>query len=147
VLANGLRGRTTGVETLLTLRPANWMRWQGSWTFLDMELELRPGSADLTGGAAEGNDPRHQFGLTAAINLPNRFEIDGFLRRVGELPAPLVPAYTELDLRGAWGVSDDVEIALVGRNLLHASHPEFGAPGPSRVELERSVYARLRVSF
>jgi iron complex outermembrane receptor protein len=147
VLANGLRGRTAGVETLLTVRPASWMRWQGSWTFLDKELELRPGSADPTRGVAEGNDPRHQFGVNAALNLPNRVEVGGFLRRMGELPAPAVPAYTELDLRTSWGVTDEVELAVVGRNLLHDSHPEFGAPGPRRVEMERSVYARLRVSF
>ena len=58
VLANGLRGRTNGLETEVTVRPTGWMRWQGSWTLFDKRLELRPGSADPTGGVAEGNDPR-----------------------------------------------------------------------------------------
>jgi iron complex outermembrane receptor protein len=147
VLANGLRGRTNGLETEVTLRPTSWMRWQGSWTLFDKHLELRPGSADPTGGVSEGNDPRHQFGLRASLNLPSRTELEGFLRRVGELPAPAVPAYTELDLRAAWTVTDDVELAFVGRNLLHASHPEFGPPSLRRVAIERSLYAQARVSF
>lgn len=41
----------------------------------------------------------------------------------------------------------DVEVAVIGRNLLHASHPEFGRAGPRRVEIERSLYARARASF
>jgi iron complex outermembrane receptor protein len=123
------------------------MRWEGSWTLFDKHLELRPGSADPTGGVAEGNDPRHQFGLRSTLNLPRRTELEGFLRRVGALPAPAVPAYTELDLRSSGSATDDLELAIVGRNLLHASHPEFGAPGPRRVEIERSLYARARVSF
>jgi iron complex outermembrane receptor protein len=147
VLANGLRGRTNGLETEVTVRPTGWMRWQASWTLFDKHLELRPGSADPTGGAAEGNDPPHQLGVRTAINLPHRTELEGFLRRVGALPAPVVPAYTELDLRASWALSDDLELALVGRNLLHASHPEFGLAGPRRVEIERSLYARVRVSF
>jgi iron complex outermembrane recepter protein len=147
VLANGLRGHTKGLETGVTVRPTGWMRWQGSWTLFDKHLELRPGSADPTGGAPEGNDPRHQLGLHAAINFPHGTELESFLRRVSALPAPAVPAYTELDLRTSWSVTDDLEVALVGRNLLHASHPEFGPADPRRVEIERSLYARARVSF
>jgi iron complex outermembrane receptor protein len=147
MLANGLRGRTNGLETQLTVRPTGWMRWQGSWTLFDKHLELRPGSADLTGGAAEGNDPRHQLGIRTAINLPHQTELEGFLRRVGKLPAPAVPAYTELDMRASWALTEDLEVAFVGRNLLHASHPEFGAPGPRRVDIERSLYVRARVIF
>ena len=147
VLANGLRGRSNGLETQVTLHPVSWMRWQGAWTLFDKHLELRPGSADPTGGIAEGNDPRNQLSLRSTFNLPHRTEFEAFLRGVGALPAPVVPAYTELDVRAAWSVTDDLELAVVGRNLLHPSHPEFGAPGPLRVEIERSLYARARVSF
>jgi iron complex outermembrane recepter protein len=147
VLANGLRGRTTGLETELTVYPTGWMRWQASWTLFDKHLELRPGSADPTGGVAEGNDPPHQVGVRAALNLPHHSELEGFLRRVAALPRPAVPAYTELDIRASWALSDDLEVALVGRNLLHESHPEFGLAGPRRVELQRSLYARARVTF
>jgi iron complex outermembrane recepter protein len=147
VLANGLRGRTNGLETEVTVHPTGWMRWQASWTLFDKHLELRPGSADITGGVAEGNDPPHQLGVRAALNLPYRSEVEAFLRRIAALPRPEVPAYTELDIRAAWALSDDVEVALVGRNLLHESHPEFGLAGPRRVELQRSLYARARVTF
>ena len=41
------------------------------------------------------------------------------------LPSHDVPSYVELDLRLGWWPSDEVELSLVGRNLLHESHPEF----------------------
>jgi iron complex outermembrane recepter protein len=147
VLANDLFGHTNGLDMQVTVRPNSWMRWQGSWTAFDKRLDVRPGHADVTGGIAEGNDPPHQLGLRGTVNLPQRVELDGFLRHVAQLPAPMVPAYTELDLRAGWAVTDDIEVAVVGRNLLHGSHPEFGAPGPDRVRIERNVYAWLRMSF
>ena len=95
-------GVTNGLETEVTVRPTGWMRWQASWTMFDKHLEVRPGSGDLTGGAAEGNGPPHQLGIRTAINLPHRAELEGFLRRVAALPDPRVPAYTELDTRASW---------------------------------------------
>jgi iron complex outermembrane recepter protein len=145
--ANGLRGHANGLETEVNLQATPWMRWQGSWTWFAKHLERRPGSADPTAGSVEGNDPRHQVGIRATLNVHPEIELDGFLRHVTRLPLPEVPAYTELDLRAAWRPTADLEIAFVGRNLLHDRHPEFGAPTPDRVEIQRSAYARLRVSF
>ena len=90
---------------------------------------------------------RRELGVRTAINLPHHAELEGFLRRIAALPTPAVPAYTELDLRASWSLTDDFEIAVVGRNLLHESHPEFGVAGPRRAEIQRSLYARARVSF
>ena len=147
VLANGLRGYSNGLEAEVKLQATPWMRWEGSWTWFARHLERRAGSEDADGGSAEGNDPRHQAGVRATINLQRAVELDGFLRHVARLPAPVVPAYTELDVRAAWRPTADFEVAVVGRNLLHDRHPEFGPPTPDRVEIQRSVFARLQVSF
>ena len=147
MLANGLRGRTNGLETEVTVRPTGWMRWQASWTMFDKHLEVRPGSGDLTGGAAEGNDPPHQLGVSHGNQPAASLRARRFSSPRGRASRTPVPAYTELDIRASWALSDDVEVAVIGRNLLHASHPEFGRAGPRRVEIERSLYARARASF
>jgi iron complex outermembrane receptor protein len=147
VLGNGLRGTTAGVELEMRVRPTEWLRFDADWTLFGKDLERRPGSTDITGGAAEGNDPRHSFGLRATMNLPGRIEIDGLLRAIDSLPSPPVPGYAELDLRAGWRVTSDWELAIVGRNLLHASHPEYGPDTPFRVEFERGVSARATVIF
>jgi iron complex outermembrane recepter protein len=147
VLQNELRGTTAGLELEANWRPAEWTRWQAHWTLLDKQLRLRPGSLDPTGGRAEGNDPRQTFGLRGSVDLGRGLELDGYLRAIARLPQPVVPGYAELDLRAGWWLTPDLEVSVVGRNLLHSSHPEWGAPLPRRVEFERSVYARLSVLF
>ena len=59
----------------------------------------------------------------------------------------MVPAYTELDLRLGWNATDALELSLIGQNLLHARHPEFGPPSPLRQEIQRSVYGKVTWRF
>jgi iron complex outermembrane receptor protein len=65
------------------------------------------------------------------------------LRHVSALPDPHVPAYTELNTRIAWNVTEKLQLAVSGFNLLHARHQEF--PGAEAVP--RSVFAELRWGF
>ena len=69
--------------------------------------------------------------------------MDSFLRHVDNLPAQNVPNYTELNLRLGWAVTPLMELALVGENLLDASHPESGASAATRSEIPRSTFAEL----
>jgi len=48
----------------------------------------------------------------------------------------------ELDLRIAWRPTRALEAALVGQNLLHDHHAEFGQAA-MRGEIQRAVYASL----
>jgi hypothetical protein len=36
---------------------------------------------------------------------------------------------------------------MVGQNLLHDQHREYGAPSPTREEVERSLYAKVAWQF
>lgn len=47
-----------------------------------------------------------------------------------------------LDVRLAWKPRSDLELSLVGRNLVEESHQEF-----RWYEVERSVFARLAYDF
>ncbi|HYG64996.1 MAG TPA: TonB-dependent receptor [Thermoanaerobaculia bacterium] len=147
VLANKLNAETWGLEGR-----ANWQasqRWRVyfGWALFENDLSFDPDSRDASGGEAEGNDPDYRFTLRSQLDLPGRFELDGWLRTVGELPSPEVPDYTELDLRLGWRATDVLELSLVGQNLLHDQHPEFGPPGPARREVERSVYGKVLWRF
>ncbi|MGI4845676.1 MAG: hypothetical protein ACRYF7_20450 [Janthinobacterium lividum] len=57
-----------------------------------------------------------------------------------------MPGYHELDLRLAWQARPGVELALAGRNLLHARHPEFGEAGLRQLA-ERHVFASATLRF
>ena len=81
------------------------------------------------------------------MDLAHGFQLDGALRYVARLPSPVVPAYTELDLRLGWQATDRLELSLVGQNLLHPRHPEFGAPTPLREEVQRGAYGKVTWRF
>jgi iron complex outermembrane recepter protein len=147
VFANQLKAETAGVEVAANYQMTSWWRWYAGFTYLHKSFGFEPGSTDPTEGLAEGNDPRRQLTLRTSLDLPAQTELDVWLRHVDSLPSPLVPAYTELDLRLGWRATRTFDLSLVGRNLLHAHHPEFGSPGPTRQEIPRSLYGRVAWRF
>ena len=60
-------------------------------------MSFDSGVVDVFAATLEDNDPRHQFRVQTAVDLPRNFEFDSAVRFVGQLPSPLVPRYTELD--------------------------------------------------
>jgi iron complex outermembrane recepter protein len=145
-------GTTQGVELLGTVsaRP-NW-RVTTSYTYVDVRLEAS-GQDQNRGKLLEGATPHHQFGVRSFLDLRGGFQLDGQLRSlaaVRQLPTvpsgEAVPPYTELDLRLAWRGWRQIEVSVVGRNLLHGHHPEFGAPA-QRGEVERELLTKIAWGF
>jgi iron complex outermembrane receptor protein len=112
-----------------------------SYTYVETSITRDPDSRDVGGGLSEANDPHHLFSLRTSVDVGRQVEVDGFLRYVGALPNPAVPAFAELNARIAWQATPRLLLALVGQDLAHRQHPEFGADTPFRLEFERSVRA------
>ncbi|PKN48500.1 MAG: hypothetical protein CVU58_05830, partial [Deltaproteobacteria bacterium HGW-Deltaproteobacteria-16] len=68
---------------------------------------------------------------------------------VDNLPTYGIDNYVTLDARVAWQVNPTVELSLVGQNLLDNAQPEFGYLFINTIpsEIERSVYAQVRMTF
>jgi iron complex outermembrane receptor protein len=146
VLDNLLEGETEGATLAANWRARTGVRLRGGVTWLDTDLRLQPGGRDLNAATGEANDPRWHGFLRADLDLPRQLELGLWLRGVDNLPAPAVPAYTELDVRLGWRTRPDLVVSLVGQNLLHDSHPEFG-PAAGRGEVERGFYGQVSWSF
>jgi iron complex outermembrane receptor protein len=144
---NDLNATTYGGEITGTLDLIEDLRFRMGYAHFRGRFEPDPGTIDLFGGSAEGNDPRHQFLVRSNWNLPADFEFDSMLRFVSRLPNPVVDRYATLDLRLGWLATPDLEISLSGRNLLDSMHPEFGAPGPGRGEVRRNFVANILWRF
>jgi iron complex outermembrane receptor protein len=147
VVGNTLDGRSRGIELALKMQPATWWRTHLSYTWLDTAIDRAPGSRDISGGVNEMNDPSTLFGLRSSLDLPAAVELDAMVRFVGALPDPAVPAYTELTLRAGRRITSRADIFVVGHDLLHDAHPEFGTSVPRRVEFERGVRAGMTLRF
>jgi iron complex outermembrane receptor protein len=141
VVGNSLNGRSAGVELGLNVQPMTSWRTHMSYTYVETSITRDPDSRDVGGGLSEANDPHHLFSLRTSVDVGRQVEVDGFLRYVGALPNPAVPAFAELNARIAWQATPRLLLALVGQDLAHRQHPEFGADTPFRLEFERSVRA------
>ncbi|MFZ5561368.1 MAG: TonB-dependent receptor plug domain-containing protein [Pseudomonadota bacterium] len=145
-IGNGQEGRSYGAELRADLHAADawWLR--AGLTELRLNIGPKAGSRDASHGGSEAHDPHHQLFLRSELTLRERWELDGMLRYVSAIRNQGVPGYAELDLRLGWRPVSvpALEVSLLGRNLLHDRHAEFGAPAPNpQHEIERSVFGKL----
>lgn len=138
-VANLMEGRTRGGELAVDWQfPERLGRLRAAYTFLDLDLDLDP-RANIESEFLESGSPRHQFLIWAALNPRSDLQVDGIARFIGALPKRTdqqslpyverlpdrgVDRYLELDLRMAWRPMRDLEIAVVGQNLLADQHLE-----------------------
>jgi iron complex outermembrane receptor protein len=141
LLANMMNGLSRGLESAAVAQVLP--RWQvhASHAYLWKELTFDAGSADVTRGVSEANDPRHMFKLRSYITATNRLEIDTFYRNYGSLPGPAVDAYQELDTRIGFRIGPGWDLSIIGHNLLHERHVEFRGGTPPET-YERSLSLR-----
>jgi iron complex outermembrane recepter protein len=147
VLGNDLRNRSRGVELGVRVQPVPAVRGTASYAFLRHDLTITPGVIDTGGGRADLGDPTHQVQVHGRIDLPRALELDLFWRRVGELPAPGAPPWSDLTVRVGWRPHPDVDLSLVGRDLLHDRHREFANPAGGEFLLRRAVFTSATVVF
>jgi iron complex outermembrane receptor protein len=141
---NGIRGRTYGLETWGKYQAAPWWRLSGSVNLMSSKFRFRPGSSGLLGLGQVGDDPKVQAQLESSIDLGPVVTWAAAFRYQGKLPDPRVPAYVELNSRLAWDITPELQVALIGRNLLHKHHQEFA---PQSNPVPRTGMAELRWRF
>ena len=137
--------RTYGAELLAEWEPVDHWLLAASYSYID--LSFTPSGQDQNRGAwLDGATPHHLAGLRSFLTIGERVEIDAQFRyqsRIRRIPPDPsgqgFDAYSELDLRIGWRVSDSLSVSLLGQNLLHDSHLEFGTP-TGRGRLERAAY-------
>jgi iron complex outermembrane recepter protein len=141
---NGQEGRSYGAELSTEYRVNDVWRLRASISELRLSIRPKPGSFDNSFGLAEAADSKHHALLRSSFDLPRNLQLDATVRYVSRLDnvQVAVPGYSELDLRFGWLATEQLELAVVGQNLLHDRHPEIGVPA-IRQEIERGVYARI----
>lgn len=148
---NTMRGETYGVEAAAAWDVTDRWRLSGGFTLLGKDVELKPGSLDVAAFKGAGVDPKGWFKIRSEFALSDTVDLDVRIRYYARVPALAAatysgaPAYTEADARLAWRVRPNLEVSLVGQNLLDSQHPE--ASETRRSEVPRSVFAGLRWSY
>jgi iron complex outermembrane receptor protein len=142
--SNGIRGTTKGFEVSPDWKPSSWWELRTSYSYLEMQLENKPGSNDPTSiPGYEGSSPRHQVVIQSFVNLPKKLEFDQTYRYVSALPAQTVASYQTMDARFGWHITRELELSVGGQNLLQPHFAQYGGDPGGPVEVKRSAYAKL----
>ena len=144
VIGNEASAKNWGFEITVDYQAKPWWFVQASFSFLETHVKN-----PQLGSNVEGDTPEQQFVLRNQFNLPHNVEFDTTLRFVGDLPALGIDNYVTLDARLAWHPRDNLELALVGRNLIESEHPEFASTiiFSLPTEVQRSVYGKVTWRF
>jgi len=148
VFQNNLEGQTYGLEFTANYQLFDWWRLHAGYDLLKEYLRIKPGQVDFNNALNETSDPEQQWSLRSSMDLPHNVTLDSALRWVDTLhnnngPTPgTVPSYYELEVRLGWHPVSNFEIAIVGENLLHAHHYEYGFPSAAREEISRSFMVK-----
>jgi iron complex outermembrane receptor protein len=146
VIANGQDGESFGAELAATYRVSDRWRLRGGYTELRVHVWPNPGSTDTTRGATESHTPDRQLFLHSSLDLPAHLRLDGMFRYLSEIANQQVPAYAELNAGFTWQPVAALDLSIVGQNLLHNRHAEFGTP-TARREIQRGVYGMAQWHF
>ena len=143
---NGIQAQTAGVEITSLWDLKSWWRVRANYAYMHLDAKRATLSNDAsTIGQIEGDSPRHTAVIQSFLTLPRGFELGLTYRYVAALPGTdqKIPAYSTGDARIGKRLNRQLEVSVVGRNLLQPSHPEYaGPPGPV-VGIRRSAYLRM----
>src|SRR5881409_2436043 len=131
VIANRQDGESYGAEVTAEYWLTNRWRMHAGYTELRVHIWRNPGSTDASGGATESHIPDRQFFLLSSVDLPAHLGLSAWFRAIDDINNQLVPAYAELNATLTWQPTSHLDLSLVGQNLLHGQHREFGAPPAS----------------
>ena len=157
LFVNAVQGRTHGFELAANWQATDDWRLQLAYSWLRVDLQNKPGFPDVIPVVREGSQPRNLVSLLSSFDIRPNLEFDLWLYYVDEMPdlaigtpasATAVDAYFSTNARLGWRPRRDLELSLVGANLLNAPHVEFiqeTYPFPEQVE--RSIYGQIKWSF
>jgi iron complex outermembrane receptor protein len=146
-LANLLNARASGIEVNGQWRPTPQWQFDASYSHLHITADLEPTSVDPMSPNNNGKAPAHQWQVRSTFSLRPGIQIGGGLSHVGRLPQLDVPAYTRVDARTEFRVTNALTAAVIGQNLLDRDHVEFAEPFFPTPSVPRSARVELRWEY
>lgn len=154
---NGMAGRSYGLEITAAWTPKDWINTELSYSCIEIRMDAQNDQNFYVEETAEGSTPQHQISLMANMSLGHNLYLNlggsytGELKAAGTMAAQhriVVDDYFNLNANIKWRLNKELEIALVGENLLESSHLEFIQEYfTSPIEIKRSFYTKLTWKF
>ena len=143
---NKLGGQAYGVEIATIWQMLDWWRWDVNYSWLHTQFNNSNPQTAVS--------PQQRVSLRGALSPWQAIDLDFWFRyvdttfTVGSLGDTAINAYVTLDLRAAWRPFKDLELALVGQNLLAPKHLEYVAETQTfPTAIDRGVYGKISWGF
>lgn len=144
LFGNGMQANSRGGEVTLEWLPKRNVRLSGHYAYLYVNAHRTELSTDaMSENLLEKGSPRHVAGMRARWDPMQAVEVDVDFRYMSELPAFNVSEYVTADARVSYWLQKNLELAVVGRDLLQPRHIEFSTAGAT-AQLGRSLFAALK---
>ncbi|MDM8549029.1 TonB-dependent receptor [Desulfobacterales bacterium HSG2] len=136
---NNMKGEAYGVEIAADWQAVPWWRLRASYSYLKAK---QYGSVTGKDFEPEGSNPNNQFSTRSFMDITKQLSFDLWLRYVDSLSENDVDSYITLDARLSWKPLENLELSVVGQDILEERHQEF-----SSFEIEREVYFKADWRF
>jgi iron complex outermembrane receptor protein len=152
-VGNDSSAQTYGLEAAGNWQMLDWWRWQATYTWLHVQFHVDDPSTTTPEIHPDGS-PQQQFSVRSLMDLSHDVQFDATLRYVDRVVVTTittvqhVPQYFSLDLRLGWKPTKNVELSIVGQDLLNAEHLEYAPELQTQTtEVGRSIYGKVTLTF
>lgn len=136
-----------GFESTVKWNPISYLELTASYSLLQLKFD----QPDPFGFTFANKAPKHQFNLSSSWDLPHNLELSNSIYTVGSIaPAGVtdISPYVRFDSKLTWKALDNLELSLVGQNLLQNQHREFSPfLYQNQTEVPRAVYGNVTWKF
>ncbi len=145
---NNNQVQSYGLEIATVWQMKPWLRWDIHYSLLKMDFSNHDAFEEI------GQSPQQRVSLRSVISPLENIDLDILFRYVdrttvvGTVKPIVINDYSSLDIRLAWRPKTDLELSLVGQNLLAAQHQEYTSAAFSpAVAIDRGTYAKIAWHF
>ncbi|GJM20760.1 MAG: TonB-dependent receptor [Planctomycetota bacterium] len=142
VAENKGSGIGKGVEVSAEWIASESWELEGSYTYLDLALDIDDDSTDFFFPSIDNNPPQDIFHLRSHHELSDMWELDWLLFYTSALKGQGIDSAYRGDVRVGWHPDEATEIAFGLRNLLHEGDAE--SAGGNEIEPEGYVRGTFR---
>ncbi len=147
--SNDFRAQTYGFEIAAVWQMLDWWRWDANYSLLKTNFNLKHAN-DIAGATS----PQQRVSIRSSISPWHNIDLDILFRYVdsnkarGFFGTTEINDYFSMDIRLAWQPIDDIELSLVGQNLLAEQHLEYRQENFTKpTEIDRGMYGKLTWHF
>lgn len=145
---NNFSAHTYGFEIASVWQMLDWWRWDASYSLLKTDFNHQDAIDDI------GSSPQQHVSLRSSMSPWKNINLDLLFRYVdtntvvSAIGTAVIKDYVSMDIRLAWQPVDNLELSLVGQNLLADKHIEYRQELiTTDTEIDRGMYGKLRWSF